>query len=464
MKPKHIFKSKVFWGVGSKFLNIAGGFILLPVVVHYLDKEALALFYLFVSLTMITGILDFGFNSTLTRNFAYAYAGARDIHAEGVCSEFNKETNWKLVGELYLLSKKIYLYLSLVTLIVFFVPGSYYIYSVVNKSNLTTNYAISCWLIYSLSSVLAMYFVYLSAMLQGRGDVNLVNQISVFSKCSNIIISVIMLISGCGLLSISISAISVCIIERILYFKFAFKDKNHQKIKSLRINDQSNLKKNLKLISVNSIKFGIVSLGAYLITRSTIILATTYLGLLDSASYIFTIQIITIIMGVSSTIIGVYLPKLNQLSQHPKEQFDLFCFTNLISLLFYLFSSLILLLLGRYCLTLLHSNTSLINTWQLAVLLFIYLLEVQHSNYAAMITTSNKVPFVGAAIYSGIAIVVLSILLLHFTKLGIWGLIISQGVVQAIYNNWYWIRYVCAQYHVSYPRTLLLGVKYAKNR
>lgn len=461
---KNIFNSKIFWGVGSRFLNIAGGFILLPVVIHYLDKEMLALYYLFISLTMITGILDFGFNSTLTRNFAYAYAGASRIHAEGVCDEFGTETNWSLVGELYLLSKKIYFYLSMITLIIFFIPGSYYIYGVVKKSSISIEYAIICWLISSLASVLAMYFVYLSAMIQGRGDVNLANKISVVSKFVNIIISATMLVKGYGLLSISVSAISVCIIERVLYFKFAFQDENHKKLKYLVIDDQSNLKKNLKLISVNSIKFGIVSLGAYLITRATIILATSYLGLLDSASYIFTIQIISIITGISSTIIGVYLPKLNQLAKNPSEQFRLFCFSNLIALSFYLLGATILILFGHYGLTLMNSKTELVSHWQVATLLFIYLLEVQHSNYATMITTGNKVPFVGAAIYSGVAIVVLSIVLLQFTTLGIWGLIVSQGVVQLAYNNWYWIRYVCRQYHVGYIKTLLLGIEYVKNR
>ena len=456
--------SKMFWGVSARALNIAGGFVLLPVVIHYLDTEMLALYYLFISLTMITSILDFGFNSTLTRNFAYAYAGAKRIHAEGICDEFGTETNWSLVGELYVLSKKIYFYLSLVTLIVFFIPGSYYIYSVVYKSSISVEYGILCWLIFSLSSVLAMYFVYLSTMIQGRGDVNLANKISIFSRLTNIVITIGLLVNGYSLLSVSISAISVCIIERVLYFKFAFRDDNHKKIKHLKVDSSSKLKENLKLISVNSVKFGIVSLGAYLITRATIILATTYLGLLESASYIFTIQVISIITGISSTIIGVYLPKLNQLAKHPNEQFSLFCFSNLVSLSVYCLGAVILILFGNYGLTLMHSKTQLINNWQVITLLVVYLLEVQHSNYATMITTGNQVPFVGAAIYSGIAIVILSIILMNFTKLGVWALIISQGVVQLSYNNWYWIRFICLKYHISYIKTISLGLKYVQNR
>lgn len=464
MNIRIITQSKIFWGLSAKALNVLGGLILLPIVVHYFNKELLALFFLFVSLTTITGILDFGFNATLTRNFAYAYAGAHKIHAEGVCSEFGKSTNWKLIGELYILAKKIYFYLSLVALFTFFIPGSIYIYTVVRKSSISPEYAIVCWLVYSAASVLAMYFFYLSTIIQGRGDVNLANQITVVSRFVNILISSTLIVYGCGLFSISISAISVCVIERILYYKFVFIDDNHKKLKLIKNTKREKIKANLKIISANSLKFGVVSLGAYLITRATIIIATSYLGLLDSASYIFTIQIITIITGIAFTIIGVYLPKMSQLVKEPDKQLRLFCFGNIFSLCLYLFCAVILLFCGQYLLLFVGSKTPLLSVWQMVVLLIIYLLEVQHSNFAVMITTDNQVPFVGAAIYSGIAIVISSIFLLRFTNLGVWGLIISQGVVQLAYNNWYWICYVCKKYNVSYVRMISLGVEYVKNK
>lgn len=460
MNIRRIVHSKIFWGLGSRILNIAGSFIMLPVIVHYLDKEMLALYYLFASLVMLTSILDFGFNATLTRNFAYAYAGARGIQAEGVCLDFDSETNWVLVGEIFLLAKKIYRYISLLSLFVFFVPGSFYIYHVVKASHLSTNYALTCWLIFSSASVLAMYYLYLSTIIQGRGDVNLANKISVVSRVISIVISVTLLFRGYGLLSISISSLSVSIVERILYHHYTFRDAQHSKLKTLRSLSHDNFKKNLKLISVNSVKFGIVSLGAYLIMRSTIVISTTYLGLQDSASYIFTIQIISILTGVSSAVIGVYVPKMTFLANNPKQQLSLFCYSNLISLMIYILGCLIIVVFGSTMLSIIHAKTTLLTSWQLISLLVIYLLEVQHSNYATMITTDNKVPFVGAAIYSGIGVVILTILLMKFTVLGLWGLIIGQGVVQLAYNNWYWVYYICKKHKVNYFETIKIGYNY----
>jgi hypothetical protein len=51
--------------------------------------------------------------------------------------------------------------------------------------------------------------------------------------------------------------------------------------------------------------------------------------------------------------------------------------------------------------------------------------------------TKNKVPFFKASLISGCFTVVLLFLFLKYTNIGVWGLILSQGIAQG-YNNWKW--------------------------
>jgi len=72
----------------------------------------------------------------------------------------------------------------------------------------------------------------------------------------------------------------------------------------------------------------------------------------------------------------------------------------------------------------------------LAILGLVILLELNHSIAGNYLTTINVIPFVRAALWSGLSIALISILLVKV--MGVWALIVGQGVVQLAYNNWKW--------------------------
>ena len=75
----------------------------------------------------------------------------------------------------------------------------------------------------------------------------------------------------------------------------------------------------------------------------------------------------------------------------------------------------------------------------IATMALIYLLELNHGPLcAAFLMTENQVPFLPAALGSGLAIVAIGLVLAAHTSLGVWSVIIAQGVVQLTYNNWKW--------------------------
>jgi hypothetical protein len=82
---------------------------------------------------------------------------------------------------------------------------------------------------------------------------------------------------------------------------------------------------------------------------------------------------------------------------------------------------------------------------------------MNHSIAASYLTTLNKVPFVGAAIVSGVGVALLTLLLIK--PFGIAGMVVAQGVVQLAYNNWKWPLEAVKHLELSPLNILVLGAK-----
>jgi hypothetical protein len=60
---------------------------------------------------------------------------------------------------------------------------------------------------------------------------------------------------------------------------------------------------------------------------------------------------------------------------------------------------------------------------------------MHHSLYAELVYSENVNPFVKPALISGVAIIILSMLLTP--RFGVWGMLLASGLVQLCYNNWW---------------------------
>jgi len=91
----------------------------------------------------------------------------------------------------------------------------------------------------------------------------------------------------------------------------------------------------------------------------------------------------------------------------------------------------------NFALEIVGSHTMALPRGQLALALLIFGLEMHHVLYAGLVISENRNPFVAPALISGLATVVLSLMLTP--RIGVWGLLIAQGFVQACFNNWWTI-------------------------
>ena len=456
-----LFKNVLLWSIVARVLTILGSFVLFPFMVHYLSKEELTLYYLFASFAMLTSLIDFGFNPTISRGFSYAYSGALSLQPMGVPEKSHDlKVNWVLVQDLYVTAKKVYFYLGIGSLVIFYLICAPYIVWVLKNSHISVMYGLTCWVIFAFASVVNLYYLYLVTLLQGMGNINLANKAIIVSKIIAIIIAVSLLTMGYGLISLSISILCAGVAERFLVYKYTFIGEN-EFLRKIKNTLEFSVAYYIKLLMPNAVRLGFIAIGTYFIMRASTIIATMFLGLSDSASYIFTLQVIGILSSITNSVISAYMPQLNRLAFENKEkQIEMFAFVNVLTIVLFIVVGMCVLWLGPVILVFLGSKVTLLLTPEFLLLLFIYLLDIQHGNFAALITTGNNIPFLKSAVFSGIGVVFISYCSMKFGHLGVLGLILAQGIVQACFNNWYWIYYICKRYKVSYIKLIELGVVY----
>ena len=456
-----ITKRDVFWSYASYILQTGAGFFLLPIILNKLPSAELAIWYVFLSITALINLLDFGLQPTIMRNVSYIFSGARKLSKQGVIIQNEQlPIDYSLLKSLIKTVKKIYIIISFIIAITMFSIGSMYI-KTITLDLVNQDQILYAWYIYIISIVLNFYFYYYTPLLIGRGKIAESNQTIVMSKLAFLIISVIGLFLGHGLMAVAIGNLVGSFVNRATSFYFFYDKEIKIEIKKSKVKD-INLS---PILWNNAYKLGIVSIGAFLITKGNTLIASKYLDLEIVAQYGLTLQVIMILSTVSSIFFRTYIPKFNSnrmLGNVKAVKID-YSKSLFIMNILYLAGALVILFIGNSVLSLVRSNTLLLPKMYVLILIVIIYLETNHSNCATLITTKNEVPFVKPAIISGIGVLVLGLISVKYLKAGILGLIVSQGFVQLLYNNWKWPLETYKDLDTNYFEIIKIGFMQWKN-
>lgn len=426
-------RKDVTWGYLSQFLNVGSGIIIVPVAIKFLPTEDLGLWYLFIAIAGLAQLLEFGLQPTISRLTTYIYSGAKELRPEGLPDK-GDVLNDQLLFDLICAAKIIYRYASIGAAFLLIVIGTLYLKTFEEFQN----EQFWAWLIFSSSSIINLYFTYINGLITGRGDQKELYRVTAISKLIMLLLTVPLLMNNVGLLSMAIGSFISLIVTRVLLYR-AFYRPSREEIQKLQ-NITSISFNYTKTLWLSAWKLGVTNLGAFLILRANMFIASSFLGLKVAASYGLTVQVITILSSVSAMIFNLNLPKLNALqSVNDKVGLRLlFKRSLIITHSLYFMGAICLIFIGIPLIALISSNTQLLGFSTLMLMLLMYQLELNHSICATYLTTLNKVPFVYAALISGGLIVFSGLMLSNFTAAGILGLVLSQFLIQLIYNNWYW--------------------------
>ena len=83
------------------------------------------------------------------------------------------------------------------------------------------------------------------------------------------------------------------------------------------------------------------------------------------------------------------------------------------------------------------------------MLIFVSILEHNHSIASGFIAADNRIPFFIPSILSGAATVLLLWFFLSYLDMGLWSLVISPGIAQLVYQNWKWPYVIIKEFYID---------------
>ena len=454
-----ITNKDIIWGYLGTIFNLATNIILLPFVYIFLTGDELGIWYIFMSIGSIVNLLDFGFTPTLNRNIAYTWSGANQLKKER--AEFvNSETgpNIFLFKTVLISSKYIYLLISTLALLLLFTLGTRYILYL--GLNFKGNYLMISWCIFVIAIFVNLYMSYFGSFLKGVGAISQYNKALVISKSCQIIISIILLLLDFGLLAVALAYLITGFVYRFLCKMYFFKYENigdllKENIISIKL---SEVKKYFLIIWHNAWRDGLVSVSNFLATQASTILCSLFLSLTQTGIYSLSLQIVTVIQNVSSSLYTVYQPLMQEAfirndREKPKR---LMATAITVYSTFFLIGSILISTFGVYLLEIFKPNSHINKFYLISMCLYIFLLQ-HHQLNASYISNTNRIPYVKAFIISSLITVISEFILLKYTNLNEWSLLLGPLLVQLSYNNWKWPLFVMKELNTNIYEMVKIG-------
>ena len=113
----NISKSDVVWSYIAQFFRIGTGVLTLPLILHMLSTEEIAMNYLMMTIGTMVAMIDFGFAPQFGRNITYVFSGAQQLEKEGLNTDVGNSINYHLLQCLIEVAKKVYGCMSIIVLI-----------------------------------------------------------------------------------------------------------------------------------------------------------------------------------------------------------------------------------------------------------------------------------------------------------------------------------------------------------
>lgn len=455
-----VSKRDIAWKYLGIMMTLGSNFFMLPFLIKYLSPDYLGLWYVYLSVGSIVSLVDFGFSPTIARSVAYSWSGAAEILTEGTCAKKIDGPNYYLLYKVYLVCKRIYLYMALIAFGVLLTGGSYYVFYI--SRNIYSSEITLSWLVYCCAIFLNLYFGFYATVLLGLGKVAYLNMANIWSRTVQLIVSIALLVFGNGIIAVAVAYLLNGFIYRYLCKTYIFSDKYIVEKFSEYGNhiDKRELRNTFSAVWYNAKKDGIVSVSNFLTSQASTLVCSTFLSLKITGNYAIMNQIIGAISTLAGGIYSTCQPAMQAtfVSKDMKES------RHLMSVSMVMFT--LLFWAGMVCvyffvvpITVILNRSFIIQPLLFFSMGFFYYLSARHKYYASYISNSNNIPYMHAFCVSGALGVLAMAFLIIIFKAGIWGVVFGSAIAQLCYNNWKWPKVAYELMNTEFIQFNILGIK-----
>ncbi|MDD3321947.1 MAG: O-unit flippase-like protein [Paludibacter sp.] len=459
-----IGRKDIFWNYMATFMRIASGIIILPLVLKMLPTEEYGLWSIFLTISSLITLLDFGFSNSFSRNIVYVFSGVTELKAKGYVAVELKDSpiDYSLLKSVITAMKRYYGAMSLIFLVIFIVASPVYMNSVLQKYSGDKQEIWIAWFTYGVIVAYEFYTYYYNSLLTGRGLIKRNMQIIIISQSVRILVSVICLLLKMGIISMIIGMFFGDIVNRTLSYYSFYDKKIKAQIKEAIVMPVMEV---MKIMAPNAFKIGLTTLGYFALTQAILLISPFYLTLSEVAEYGISKQLVSLILSIGGTWFGTFYPQLTQyrIRDENENVKRLYVKGILTVAIVFIVAGTGLLWFGNSILEMIHSKTFLLNNWILLAMLIFSFFEACQSISTSTLLTKNEVPFFKSVLISGGASLLLLFILFNFTNLGVWSMVLAPGIVLSLYHNWKWPYMVIKELNIKPHYIITISVNTLKS-
>lgn len=435
-------KKDIFWSYLGTILSMSANFLMLPILVYFLDTKTLGLWYVFISIGGIATLFDFGFAVTFARNVTYAWSGAKMLLVHDVILTNNSEQpNWKLMKKVISACKSVYLIISGSALALLLTVGSWYIIHISHEIAGIQHYI--AWLIYSVAIFLNLYYGYYASFLRGVGAIDKVNKNTIIARFTQIVLTLFLLFCGWGIIGASVAYLAYGTIFRLLgkYYFSRYKGIG----KELDgISEKISKKERNQLINIvwhNAWREGIISISNFLNIQATTLICSMFFTLSQTGLYSITNQFAMAIAVISGTLYMASQPEIQSsyINGDRKRTKSTMSFITMSIVYLFVIGIIGTLIIILPVMEIIKPEMKIPVPIFLGLSCYHFILKIRDC-YCSYFSSTNRIIYIKSYILSSFICIALSLLFCYATNWGVCGLVISQILSQVIYNIWYWPR------------------------
>ena len=453
-------KKDIVWNYIGTLSSFCGSFLLLPILLKYLPDEELGLWYVFLAISNLTQLFEFGFNPTFSRNLVYCFSGAKQLQREGPVELGNHIDN-HLTASVLKTIKIVYAGIASAALLLSITVGSLYIAYVTRGMN-GLSYWVS-WAIVCVSTFLNLYYLWTLTYLRGIGDLVGENRAKFLAKLAQLFTTFALCATGLSLVGAVIGMLANGIVLRLAA---RFELNKHsplffEVIKGGGTISWDDVISILKTVSHLSIKDGMVQLSLYASTQATSLIGSAFLSLSEMGMYSLQMQLANALGSFSSVYIASFYPNFQSAFARKDSKRMLVILERglgafwICGLLGYFGIILVV-----FPLVLVVRPTSELNLPLFSVISAYTCMLQQYSVCCSLVASTNRIPYLRAFVLSALCGIALSTIFVTAFQMGFWGLILGQIISQALYNYWRWPLQICQELRTSLSRVLQNGFKW----
>jgi O-antigen/teichoic acid export membrane protein len=196
----------------------------------------------------------------------------------------------------------------------------------------------------------------------------------------------------------------------------------------------------IKKLWPNAYKFGILSIGSYLVINGPVLICCWCLGEKTTASFGLTSQVVNFMMSFAFLWLTVKWPEIAILRMKGRLEEMAALFAKRLSLVMATFVALALVVFfaGNVILEWKGTHTRLLPRPYLAFYLIYITQQIFYVQFGALTFTENVMPLFKVSLFTGLAVIMCGVI---FTPLfGLWGLVVTPFVVEMSYCSWFTVR------------------------